>query len=381
MSICQIAASLYDRNSGPTYSIKRLNDELGRLGCNSIIYTTVDAPADFGQENSCFGFRRDNYARGLSGSSSLNRRIAMDLKAGKTNILHCHGLWQLPQVYASNAANRYRVPLVLSPRGALSQVSLGFSRFRKFFFWNMFQRRVLTSTDCFHATSNLEYEDIRRLNLKQPVAIIPNGVDIPPESNEEIPRKKVILYLGRIHPIKGIDLLLQAWSRVQMAHQDWQLWIVGPDDYGYQKKLRKLTNELRCDGIEFRDAVHGNRKVEYYRQASIFALTSYSENFGLTVAEALACETPVLTTSRMPWSESERLGCGFSIESNAESVANALRQLMSLTDEKRAEMGLIGKLWMKSEFDWAVIASKMRDTYLWIQSGMSSHATPPWVVY
>ena len=169
------------------------------------------------------------------------------------NLYHNHSLWMMPNVYACLAAKKFKKPLVVSPRGTLSSWAFGSGSRIKKLFWPFVQRPALGWTVCFHATAMSEYDDIRRHGFRQPVAVIPNGIHIP-NNNNYIKKKnylRTLLFLGRIHPIKGLDILLPAWKVVQEKYADWRLRIVGTDSQGYLKKMKRLAQDLALERVDF----------------------------------------------------------------------------------------------------------------------------------
>ena len=164
-------------------------------------------------------------------------------------------------------------------------------------FWTTLQEAAVRSAACFHATSEQEYRDIRRAALRQPVAIVPNGIDMPTMSAKpKASGLRTLLYLGRIHPIKGIDDLLRAWQRVASQFRDWQLRLVGPDNDGYRAQLERLSTELKLPRVMFAGPRYGADKQAEYAAADLYVLPSHTENFGMSAAEALARGVPIITT-------------------------------------------------------------------------------------
>src|SRR5262249_3873749 len=153
------------------------------------------------------------------------------------------------------------------------------------------------------------------------------------------PADRVVLSLGRIHPKKGLDRLVRAWARVEAAHPDWRLRIVGPDELDHAKELVALASELKTQHVSVEKSVAGDAKIAAYQQADLFVLPSLNENFAITVAEALAAETPVITTKGAPWRALQSEGCGWWIDHGIEPLAVALANAMVMTREALQAMG------------------------------------------
>jgi glycosyltransferase involved in cell wall biosynthesis len=213
---------------------------------------------------------------------------------------------------------------------------------------------------CFHATAENEYQEIRALGLQQPVCIIPNGIDIPDLSPEKVSHKRTLLFLGRIHPTKGVDYLLRAWHVVYRQFPEWELEIVGPDNEGYLFKMKRLASKLRLERVLFRGPLYGRDKERAYQRADIFVLPTHSENFGLAVAESLACGTPAIVTKGAPWEGLEKNNAGWWIDIGVEPLVSCLQKAMKLERGKLAQMGSAGREWMKREFSWKKDSSPLR---------------------
>jgi len=297
--------------------------------------------------------------------------------AGPTSqVIHNHGLWLMPNVSAGRVAASGPTPLVVSPRGMLAPAALGFSRLKKRAFWVLFQGAVIFGASCLHATSEQEYEEIRGFGLTNPVAIIPNGIDLPrvPARPTTGPvAERVVLSLGRIHPKKGLARLVQAWSKVEAGYPGWQLKIAGPPEIGHDQELRKLTIALGLTRVSIEDPIYGDAKTIAYRDTDVFVLPTLNENFGLTAAEALAAGTPVISTKGAPWSGLEREGCGWWIDHGVEPLAEALAHAMALPREALNAMGERGRQWMARDFSWDAVAHDMLGVYHWL----ARRAPPP----
>jgi glycosyltransferase involved in cell wall biosynthesis len=250
----------------------------------------------------------------------------------------------------------------------LGRAALAFSRIRKMLFWQLVQGPAIRDAACFHATSRLEYQDIRAFGLTQPVAIVPNGIDLPQFDGlaSADAAYRVVLSLGRIHPKKGLDRLLYAWAKVEPNRPDWVLRIVGPAELGYDVKLRVLANNLKLRRVSIEPPIYDKEKYAAFREAEIFVLPSLNENFGMTVAESLVSETPVISTRGTPWAGLEIERCGWWIDHGVDSLASVLERSTILPREELAEMGARGRAWMARDFGWEVMARKMRAVYLWL---------------
>ncbi|ESZ10246.1 hypothetical protein X737_31905 [Mesorhizobium sp. L48C026A00] len=185
-----------------------------------------------------------------------------------------------------------------------------------------------------------------------------------------------MLFLGRIHPVKGVDNLLRAWVAVQQKFPQWHLLIVGPGDADYLREMLSLATALGAARTNFHGPLYGADKIAAFRAADLFVLPTYSENFGIAVAEALAAECPVITTKGAPWSGLISRQAGWWIDIGVAPLVSAFEQAMSQTPETLRAMGAAGRVWMQDEFSWQNIGSRMVATYSWVQNG---GPIPPWI--
>ena len=172
-----------------------------------------------------------------------------------------------------------------------------------------------------------------------------------------------------IHPSKGIPNLLHAWQRVMTRHPDWQLRIAGNDNDGHLEQVRRLAGELALQRVQFTGPCYGAAKAAAFAAADLFVLPSHSENFGLTVAEALASGTPVIVTRGAPWPQLEAQHAGWWVDIGAASLAAALDTAMATPANELARMGRAGRAWMSTEYGWAAVGRDMAAVYGWLRTG------------
>jgi len=228
----------------------------------------------------------------------------------------------------------------------------------------------MASAALYLATAESEYDDIRSFGMPQPVAVIPNGIDLP-DITAETSRVEggSVLSLGRIHPKKGLESLIRAWAAIEDTFPDWELRIVGPDEVGHAAELKQLVRSLELRNVSIEDAVFGAAKTELMAGVDLFVLPSRSENFAMTVAESLALGVPVISTKGAPWAGLETHGCGWWVDHGPEPLAAALRSAMSRPLEERRAMGKQGRAWMARDYSWERVAKMTLDAYQWILEG------------
>jgi len=378
MHIVQVISSINREDAGPSYSVRRLCEVLARLRTQVELHVLNPVPESLHRK--AYALRHYPSVRAPFFSSlgiSPGMSKGLDLALEHANIAHNHGLWQAPNIYASSSARRYNRKLVISPRGMLAPWALARSRWKKRIMWHAAQKRALFAADCLHATAESEYADIRANGLKLPVAIIPNGVDMPsPRPMPTGKGRRRLLFLARIHPVKGVDVLLRAWRRIESSFKNWELWIAGPDSGGYLGRMQALADDLRITRVTFCGPAYGEEKTRLFYDSDLYVLPTHTENFGLTIAEALAHGLPAIVTRGAPWQGLETHGCGWWIDHGEEPLAECLKDAMERGSDSLLQMGGRGRDWMERDFSWQAIGEQMYLTYRWLVTGGDP---PEWV--
>lgn len=378
-----IVPSVAERSSGPTYSTLSLTRNLIEAGMTAEL-AVMKSPTD-PEEPFLRRFPMGPGPVRLGNCPAMLRYLRQQAHSHHGEIvLHNHGMWQLNALYPGWVARGSGVPLVTSPRGAFSQWAMASGTGFKKPFWSLLQHPALRATTCFHATAPMERDDIRRLGFRQPVAVLPNGIDLPQTEPRHSPdSRRKLLYLGRLHDGKGVDHLIQSWAMVHHSFPDWDLVIAGSDRgyYGvteYGSFLRSMVAELEVPRVSFIGEVTGQDKARALAEADLYVLPSLSENFGITVAEALAAGLPVITTRGTPWQGLEREGAGWWIETGTNPLSRALHGALALPRDRLAAIGSNGRAWMARDMQWPVIARKMRQTFEWLLHPNTTDL-PAWV--
>lgn len=363
--------SLLPAYGGPAYSVSRLAVALTEVG----IQVGLWAPNQTAATTPL-----------LSAQSPVQRLTGTEAEAldsfGKPDVLHDNGIW-LPHNHrlARIAADR-GIPRVVSTRGMLEPWAMEHKHWKKRLAWWFYQRRDLRQARCHHATSTAEADSIRALGLGVPVRVIPNGVDLPEVAQDAAGPHvgamgaggaRTALFLGRIHPKKGLPMLVEAWRRVRPA--GWRLQIAGPDEAGHRAEVENAVSAAGLGGaISFVGALEGRPKTSALLDADLFVLPTHSESFGMAIAEALAHGLPVLTTSAAPWPMLAERGCGWWVAPTVDGIADALRQATSVDSATLQAMGVKGRALVAAEFGWERVAKQFVMAYADLIAGNQSRS-------
>lgn len=296
-------------------------------------------------------------------------------------IVHSHGIWSQANWVSARVTRTSARAHIIAPRGMLEPWAIARSAWKKRLAGVAFQDRALREAACIHVTAEQEYRSVRAYGLQNPVAIVPNGLDIGeytcaldrkpvhaawPESAG----KRIALFLSRIHPKKGLVHLARAWGAVAPRRQDWHLVIAGPDEGGHEAEVREAIN---CAGVTHRTTfagpVYGEARRNLYNACDLFVLPTFSENFGIVIAEALASGKPVITTRGAPWQEIAAGNCGWYIDIGVEPLAAALEEAMESSVKGLLDMGGRGRQLIERCYGWSSIAQRMADAYRWVLAG------------
>lgn len=300
----------------------------------------------------------------------------------KFDLIHGQCIWEPLFHQMLQVADKYGIPYISTPRGTLEPWSLQQKKWKKRIARWLYQDKDLRRAACIYTTAVMEAEHIRELGFKNPICIIPNGIETDgyPCRKDISMEKKQILFLSRIHPKKGIEILIDAFAGLHKDYPDWIVTIVGNGDAVYIESLKAKVKNLGLETVvQLLPPVYGDAKIRLYQESSIFCLPSYSENFGMVIAEAMSCGLPVITTNNTPWQVLngasgmiESIGderIGWCIDLTLENLAMTLKEAMSLPAESLFQLGQRGSRLISENFNYQKVAIKNRDLYKWILNG------------
>jgi glycosyltransferase involved in cell wall biosynthesis len=466
MKILHVVALIQASTGGPAVSVTRLASEQAKMG-HEVTLACLDYP-HLGPQVVAPGVRvvsvKGNiFAVRGRGWCPEFRRVLRE-EAAKADVVHNHGLWMWPNAYVREAAVAAGKPLIISPRGMLEAWSLGRSKLRKAVAWRLFERKNLQSAVMFHATAESERESIRnvfshglaRIDTDSfsaedlggkscssekpkeiPIVVAPNGVDLPDLGSKpirevlegrfpELKDRRWVVFMSRLHPKKGIDVLLRAWRKQQNVEQraglparsayrsersreqgagaekdvtcdEWRvaseegkhtadglrhtekkeslsllvssslspvLVLAGSDLIGYRKDIERMIKELGLeDSVVMTGELAGEEKDCLLGNAEVFVLPSYSENFGIVVAEAMAWGRPVIASTGTPWQEVPDVGAGWWVKPEEDALAQALYEVLGTRQEELDAMGAKGRALVEQRYGWAAPAERLTKAY------------------
>jgi len=383
MRVLHVIASLSPTWGGPVASVKGLTEAMVRKHMEVTVFAPVDRNSS-GDVVQLEGVRvrlfKQNLLSGIWRAYSSELAKALHREVEKFDLIHIHEIWHYPHFAAYRAAKRVRKPYIVTVRGALGPWCLNYKALKKRIYAALIQRRILNGAAAIQAITQEEVKHIRAFGVDSPIFTIPNGIDseefseLPPREEleklyPELQGKKVVLFLGRIHPIKGLDLLARAFGQVARERKDVHLLIVGPDERGYRDKIERLfVSEGVIEKVTFTGMLTGKEKLAALSRADIFVLPSYSEGFSMAILEALACGLPVIITRQCHFPEVAEARAGIVIDPDSAQLAEAIVELMD--DPKlREEMGNNGRRLVMERFTWDKVADRMIELYQRVLKG------------
>ena len=281
------------------------------------------------------------------------------------DVIHIYGSWTPFLVRAFFISKILKKKTIISPIGTLEPWALKQKRFKKKIAWHLYQKAILQNTNIIHATSHIESQNLKNLGITTKIKVIPHGINVHINRKKNIKKKKIILFFSRIHKKKGLLELLEAWKKLKNK-KDWKLHIYGPieDKKYFQDFLKKVKTLKLAKEVIFKGTIYGDvSKIKVFSNASAFILPSKSENFGISIGEALALNLPVLTTTVTPWEIINTYKAGFVFDFSIKDIQLALQKFINLSSKEKSLMGLNAKKLIKENFLYSDIVKKYYKLY------------------
>jgi glycosyltransferase involved in cell wall biosynthesis len=297
------------------------------------------------------------------------------------DVLLAHGLWKYTSVASLLWSRRTGRPCIIHPHGMLDPWAVQNASWKKRVAGLLYENTHLRRAACLRALCEAEAQAIRAFGLRNPICVIPNGIDLPTQTripNDEFQTvnrdgHKVLLYLGRLHPKKNLATLLRAWADVQRdvsAARNWMLVIAGWDQGGYENNLKALSSELQVhNSVQFLGPQFDGAKAACYASCDALVLPSLSEGLPMVVLEAWAYAKPVLMTNECNLPEGFTTHASLRVGTDAAGIGTGLRTLIEMQDAERVSMGGRGRELVSSQFAWPKIAEEMHRVCEWTLGG------------
>lgn len=329
--------------------------------------TNGDGTADLEVPTDCWtemgGVRVRYFRRWPRVGFALSRALARFTvrEAGAYDLVHVTGAFNFPALVAGRAARATRTPYIVSPRGTIQPWAFSNKSWKKRPYWELLERRNFERASAIHATAEPEASAIRGLLPSKNIFVVPNGVDIvKPPPVKRNPRR--VVFLGRLHKVKGLDVLMLALAQVSSTMPDVETVVAGPDDEGEWPRIERLLSHMpRPPRVRYVGEVRGPDKWGLLASGAVFVLPSHSENFGVAVVEALASGTPVVVSKNCPWSQIEERGAGYWVDNTPEQIAAALIKVLG-EPALAVRMGDAG-IQLAREYSWPEMARQMAQHY------------------
>ena len=369
MRIIQTIAGTRLDHGGTSRSVPALCDALVGLGYDNHLLTASPADSTIAcnypdDKERVHLVRESAHLRQWGVGKQFQSQLTRLTQSQSNPVVHDHAVW-LPSNHAvARFCSQNRVHRIVSPRGMLGSWAMGHGHWKKKLAWHLYQRSDLYKATGFHATSEQEADEIRALGFQQPIVVAPNGLDVP----EQLPPRRTCdfrqaLFLSRIHPKKGIELLLRAWKSAGVSSQ-WRMLIAGPDENGHRLEMEKLVKSLGLrDTVSFAGPLDDIAKWQAYVDSDLFVLPSHNENFGIVIAEAMAAGLPVITTTGTPWRALVNDKMGWWVEPKLEELTTVLLDASQRSRSELAEMGTRASKYVRQNFCWKSTAEKLAGFY------------------
>ena len=382
MKILQIIENIDERYGGPAKSVPNLCKYLQKLGIdisiNSVRQYENESNYIIESNRLSWNIYSNTISKFFKFSKELKIGIKKQIEFGNT-VLHTQNQWNYIPISAYGISKKYNLPLICSVRGAMLPWALNQHKYVKKLFWFLFQKKIFQNADCIHCTTDIEAEYIRSAGIKTPIAVIPNGIDLTEfEKRAESKNakdifkldvsKKYLLFMGRIHKSKGLDILIKAWKDINKIYPKWNIIYGGPiedEDY-YSELLKYISVNGLEESVKYLGILKGEQRVLAYNAAEVFVSPTWSENFGIAIAEAMASGIPVITTKGAPWEILEKQQCGWWIDLSLEEFEKILEVAINTDEAELKVKGRICKKIIFENYSWNIQALKMIQVYKWM---------------
>ena len=366
MKVLSFVSSLDLSSGGPSRSVPMLAKGLAELGVD------ITLMAIRSENMNIHALEGTSVKLKVISPSFSRREIAKFLADERFELIQIQSVWEMPYHKVMVEARKLNIPYIVTPRGMLEPWSLSQKKWKKRLAWWLYQRNDVQKSVCVFTTAKMEADHVSNLGITTCKAVIPNGIETvgyPCKLSIEGVKKQV-LFLSRVHVKKGIELLFEAWKRILPDYVDWQLLVIGNGEAEY---IHSLENRVAClglkDSIKILPPVFGNDKIQLYQESALFCLPSYSENFGMAIAESMSCGTPVITTTNCPWNILNDTNTGWCIDLSVDNLEHAIRDALAMNPTELYDMGQKASKLIYDNFDYRSVTRKTLRLYEWLLNG------------
>ena len=381
MKLLVVVPALGSIYGGPSKSVIELAQALGKSGTSVDVVTTnangnnvINVPLKQWIDQVTYRVQYFPY-RGI-GDYKLSLSISQWLfqHVQEYDLVQTNAIFSVPNIPAYLACRRYNIPYVVIPRGMLEPWALSYKAWKKKIYYTLVEQPALQRASAIQMLASTEAKQITPLNLRPPLIISPNGVRR--QDFEQLPspnlfyrrfpntqNKKIVLFLGRIDPKKGLDILAQAFSQIKSEFLDAHLVIAGPDNVGFLPTARQyFSNNCCLDAVTFTNMLTGELKYSALAAANYYVAPSYSEGFSISVLEAMAAGLPCIITTGCNFPEAAQANAACVVSIDADALASALRSCLS-DPKSAATMGKTARQFIFNHYTWDNIASDLTEAY------------------
>lgn len=367
MKVLQTISSMRAADGGPSTCTYDLLKALQQTDAQVKLVTLKSSSEDLGDGESWLTLL-DNDAWSSVGFS---KNMAKYLRDADVDIIHANALWAYHCHISAKVAREKKVPFLLTPHGMLMAGAIKRKKWKKWPLLKIWFNKDVAGAAALHATCMMEGQNIRRFGYNGPIAVIPNPMP-PVQWIDEIVENhssKRIGFLGRLHPVKRVDKLIEGWKLLEEKADNAELVLIGSGAPEYEKYLRDLAAECKHGKITFQGFLKDKEKFQTLASLQALCLVSVYENFGMVVTEALSVGTPVIANITTQWSELNSCNCGWWIDATPKNIALTIEKALSLTDGDLRIMGANGKKLIEERYTAKRVAGMVERLYKWILEG------------
>ena len=379
MKVLVIINALGEVYGGTSKVAIELSESIGKLGVSVDLVTTnangktlLDEPLFTWINQKDYRVQYFPYWDVLDYKFSPSLTFWLLQNASKYDLVHTHGIFSYPVLSAYWACNKSNTPYIVSPHGMLEPWALAYKSSKKKMYFSFLEKPALNKAAAIHMMASTEAASVRNLSLKAPLFTLPNGIhridfnslpnpDIFYQRFPETRNKKLIIFLGRIDPKKGLDLLAKAFTKAHQVFPDTQLIVAGQDNTGFLPIAQNYFEEAGCSSaVKFTGMLTGEIKYAALAAANIYVAPSYSEGFSMSVLEGMASGLPCVITTGCNFPEASEVS--EIVDIDAEQIGNALIKLLQ-NPARAKDMGDHARQFILENYTWDKVASKMVAVY------------------